>query len=233
MRFGRTVSKQLWTLQELLSPDRLSPYLVETDGDWPEAIALYDWNTRIGAAFFESIHYLEIGLRNAIHQTASAELGTDWLTATPTPLSPRARRAVSIAQKRAGGRGAPPGKTVAELPLGFWWSLLADEYNRRLWQPALRYAFEGPVRRRYLHSHLDEIRRLRNRIAHHEPIHSRNLHDDLDRVLDVSSRIGETLARHIASTTRVHEVLGERTLNRAQRAVRARHAAIPRTHREE
>jgi hypothetical protein len=92
-------------------------------------------------------------------------------------------------------------------PFGFWWSLLSDEYNRRLWQPALIHAFHGPVRRRTLHGELNDLRLLRNRIAHHEPIHTRALDSDFARLLDVATRIAGALGTHIASTSRVPDLL--------------------------
>ena len=201
------MSREQWTLHELLSPARMAPYLLARGDDWDAALALYDWNTVISAAFFESIHYLEIGLRNAMDQTAVDRLGADWLSSTSSLLTPRSRQAVVIAQGRAGGPGSPHGKVVAELPFGFWWSLLADEYNRRLWQPALRFAFDGPVRRRTLHAELDELRRLRNRIAHHEPIHTRALTMDFDRLVGTAARVGPALGEHVTTTSRVLTLL--------------------------
>lgn len=102
------------------------------------------------------------------------------------------------------------GKVVAELSFGFWWSLLADEYNRTLWEPCLRHAFDGRVRRRRLHRELDELRRLRNRIAHHEPIHARDLATDMERLVDTAGRISAVLRDHVEQTTRVPEVLAVR-----------------------
>jgi hypothetical protein len=187
----------------------MAPYLAARGGSWDAAVALYDWNTRVGAAFFESIHYLEVGLRNALDDAASVCLGEGWLAPTSTILTPRSRKTVMLAHRHAGGPTSPRGKLIAELPFGFWWSLLADEYNRRLWQPALQHAFEGPVRRRRLHSELDDLRRLRNRIAHHEPIHSRALDVDFDRFLDIAARLSAALAQHIVTTSRVRDLLAE------------------------
>lgn len=195
------------TLQKVLSHARMAPYLNAVDGDWEQAIKLYDFNTRIAAAFFESIHHLEVGLRNAVDDAAVIKFGSEWLTPWSPVLKPRARRTVALAIGHAGGPAAPRGKVVAELPFGFWWSLLADEYNRLLWQPALRDACEGQVRRRTLHAELDDLRRLRNRIAHHEPIHQRNLTADYGRVIDIATRVAAALGRHIATTSRVPGLL--------------------------
>lgn len=203
------MSREPWTLQGLLSPARMAPYLNAAGGSWEGALSLYDWNTSISAALFESLHYLEVGLRNALDGAASEHLGGDWLSSKAL-LGPRSRQAVVLAQGHAGGPDASHGKVIAELPFGFWWSLLADEYNRRLWQPALRHAFDGPVRRRTLHAELDEMRRLRNRIAHHEPVHTRALEEDFPRLLDIATRIADVLGEHIAETSSVPRLIEAR-----------------------
>lgn len=188
----------------------MAPYLAACEGDPERAIELYDWNVKVSSAFFESIHYLEVGLRNVMDEALSAAFGSTWLSPASPVLTDRSRKSIAIALKHAGGTTAPHGKIVAELPFGFWWSLLADEYNRPLWQPALRHAFEAPVRRRKLHAELDDVRRLRNRIAHHEPIHGRDLEADLARVVDLAGRVGAALGPHIAVTSRVPQVLANK-----------------------
>jgi hypothetical protein len=195
---------------DLLSPPRLAPYLAASHGDIDAAVTMYDWNSSISAAFFESIHYLEVGLRNAIDATVTHHIGAGWLSSECGLLTPNSRKVLALALRYAGGVHAGHGKIVAELPLGFWWSLLADDYNRRLWQPALRHAFEGSTRRRLLHADLDEVRRLRNRIAHHEPVHHRDLPGDYRRILDVSRRVSPVLSEHIEATTRVLHILANR-----------------------
>ncbi|TWD79698.1 hypothetical protein FB561_0762 [Kribbella amoyensis] len=166
-----------WTLEDLLSRARLAPYLTTCSGRIPDALILYGWNSEVSGAFFESLHYLEVGLRNAMDRqltgwAASCGARKAWYVDEVVPLSPPTRAKIAVARHNAtrDDRAEVPGKVVAELPFGFWWSLLGDEYNRRLWQPCLRYAFDGPVRRLRLHSELNGLRLLRNRIAHHEPI---------------------------------------------------------------
>ncbi|TCC33343.1 hypothetical protein [Kribbella sindirgiensis] len=206
-----------WTLENLLSEARLGPYLAATDGSLTSALRLYDWNTQASSAFHEELHYVEVGLRNAMDRQLAAwakGLGaqSSWYADSRVPLTPRTRRKVADARNNAtrGGRPELHGKVVAELMLGFWWSLLSDEYNRRLWQPCLQYAFDGPVRRTRLHSELDELRRLRNRIAHHEPIHGRDLLADHQRVLDVARRISPRLSERVEAVSRVPKLLVER-----------------------
>lgn len=206
-----------WTLDELLSRPRLRRYLDATAGDRSAALELYSWNSQVSAAFYESLHYLEIGLRNAMDlqlcQFVKDRGGTSrWYVDPVVPLTGYTRRRIAEARAFAIRGGVPEvhGKVIAELMLGFWWSLLADEYNRRLWQPCLRDAFEAPVRRAQLHGALDGLRLLRNRIAHHEPIYNRDLAVVYRTLLDTALRISPALRDRIDETSRVPVVLASR-----------------------
>lgn len=212
-------SRPPWQMEKLLSPARMRPYLATVPaGAWSDAVALYDWNTRVGAAFFEDLHYLEVGLRNAMDITlvdyaVSLNTTDSWFSTTRIHLSPGSRRVITKARDRATGGGAVPevhGKVIAELSFGFWSSLLSDSYNRSLWAPCLKDAFDGQVRRQRLHAALDQMRVLRNRIAHHEPLHSRDLDADHRVLLDSAGRVAAPLRSHIESLTRVPDVLDDR-----------------------
>ncbi|HEY0889454.1 MAG TPA: hypothetical protein VGE38_07580 [Nocardioides sp.] len=96
----------------------MAPYLRACGEDWERAVDLYDWNAKVSAAFFESIHYLEVGLRNVMDQAVCVAFGTAWLSPASSVLTYRSRKAVSIALAHAGGTAAPHGKVVAELPFG-------------------------------------------------------------------------------------------------------------------
>ncbi|WP_157361974.1 hypothetical protein [Haloechinothrix halophila] len=57
---------------------------------------------------------------------------------------------------------------------------------------------------------MTKLRKLRNRIAHHEPIHARDLAADFTRLLDSAGRVAADLAAHIDLTSRVPAVLMQR-----------------------
>lgn len=205
-------------LAQLLSQARLAPYkLAVAGGKLDAALELYVWNLSAAMAMFETIHYFEVGLRNTMHEALEAwarRLGaTDpWYRDPLVPLDPGSRAKIRQAIGRAtdhGARPERPGGVVAELTFGFWWSLLAANYNRTLWQPCLRTAFPG-ARRQKLHDALDHIRILRNRIAHHEPIHTRDLLADYLVLVDTAERISPRLAWWIDNTSRVPVVLRQR-----------------------
>lgn len=208
----------------LLSKPRLNAYKAAVShGRLEPALELYAWNLAIGSAFFESIHYLEVALRNTIDGsltawTAATTAGgpvlapTPWYRSAPSLLSAESQQKVAYAIKCATEKGSRPevhGRVVAELSFGFWWSLLADSYSRSLWQPCLRSAFPN-ARRGRLHADLDDVRKLRNRIAHHEPIHHRCLGDDYNKLLATAERISPRLPWWIDTTSRVPAVLAQR-----------------------
>jgi hypothetical protein len=195
----------------------LAPYLEACGQSISDALELYDWNAQASSAFHESIHYLEVGLRNALDRElmrwADSHGATrPWYVDPVVPLTPQSRKKVDEARRNAMRGGIPEvhGKVIAELTFGFWWSLLAAEYNSRLWAPCLQHAFDGSVRRNRLHAALNDIRLLRNRIAHHEPIHRRDLARDYSGLVRTAAGISPFLSARIESTTRVPSVLARK-----------------------
>ena len=187
-------TQQVLDLEAVLSPPRFGTYLRATGGDRHRAMELYCWNTDLAAAFYVMLQFCEIGTRNGAVEAVEAEFGPNWhLNRGFYRTLPRLR----------GGRGYQPsddittqgrrqpttGKVVAELKFAFWQYLFVQGQDGRLWDKHLRAAFPGiPANlsvaqaRAQIHSDIEEIRRFRNRIAHHEPIFSRDLKKDYQRL---------------------------------------------------
>ena len=163
-------------IRDVLSIPRFAPYLARTNGDVDAAIRLYKWNVEISAAFYTSLHCLELGLRNAMHDRLRTRFGrADWWVVAP--LSDNGKRTVSSAVEKLVGRSGrryTADDIVAELSFGFWVSLVSRgaAYDRTLWVPALHRAFPFyRGKRKPLHDNLLAMVLLRNRIMHHEPVH--------------------------------------------------------------
>ena len=201
-----------------LSAPRLNPYLQACGSKLDDAVELYLWNMRLSSAFFESLHLLEVGLRNCMHDALTcwcdqrSDVTDPWYRAPQLSLSPKTKTKIQEACRIVNSNGGAelPGRVVAELSFGFWWSLLAQEYNRSLWQPCLNKAFVPRTGRDRLHGSLNTLRRLRNRVAHHEPLHTRDLLTDYRVLLDTAERISMRFAWFIDSTSRVPAVLALR-----------------------
>ncbi len=197
----------------LLSVPRLTTYTNACGGDVKAAIELYQWNLEVSSALFTAIHYFEVALRNTIDVRLTKDFGgaQSWFDAPNTPLSGGARRKVSQAKGRVADAGhqITHGRVIAELSLGFWWTLFAESYNRTLWAPSLRGAFPR-ARRDRLHAEIDKIRLLRNRIAHHEPLIAHDLQAEYARILQTAEQMDVRLAWWIDATSRIGSTLDRR-----------------------
>jgi hypothetical protein len=172
-------------IERSLSRDRLEKYLATSGNDIDPALALYERNTRLAAAFYAPLQTLEICLRNHLDEHLRATYKADWMTNGIPPLNDWAQREIRGAEKNLGAarRAVTRGAIVAELHFGFWISLLAPQYDATLWRSACHKAFRANgkgLARKVVHGRFNAIRRFRNRVAHHEPI----FHADLQRTHD-------------------------------------------------
>lgn len=204
-------------LETALSSDRLTAYLRETGGDKGRALRLYLWNTETSAAFYSPLQGLEIALRNALHRELSSIYGAHWYDTPSTPLTPRAKDLIreaksSIAHNK---KQVIPPRVVAELSFGFWVSLLgpgpSGTYEMQLWRPILYKAFPHKrLSRKEVHNPLDQLRLLRNRIAHHEPIFQRSLINEHQSILQIISWVCPYTAAWITHHSTVPSIVATR-----------------------
>lgn len=87
---------------------------------------------------------------------------------------------------------ASTGKVVDELKFVFWQSMFTSRHDTRLWNTRLASSLPGALAgstekalRERIYRDLETIRRVRNRVAHHEPIFTRDLQSDLNRMLEL------------------------------------------------
>lgn len=175
-------------LRNSVSAERLQRYETIAAGDSAQALRLYIWNTALSEALYGTIQGLEITLRNKMHDRFVAQFGIRWYDTAGMGLQHvqqdqvlRAKQ--SLQQQR---KPAEPPRVVAELSFGFWVGLLGRRYENHLWRPHLRHLFVHAPRaflRKDAHRVLDDVRLLRNRIAHHEPILHRPLQQEYGLVL--------------------------------------------------
>lgn len=97
---------------------------------------------------------------------------------------------------------------VAVLNWGFWTGLLAKRYEQ-LWRSHFRKVFrsEGPLTRAQIFQPLDDLRRLRNRIAQHEPILNRNIAADYASIIELVSYISPDSADWVDAQSQVAAVI--------------------------
>lgn len=203
-----------------ISDARFHAFFEASGQDHGRAVALYNWNAEVSAAFLEVLYHLEILLRNAIdHQfpdTASdASLSicvADVWLCDPDLLTNESRERVNEAIQRltVENRPATRGRVVASLSFGFWRALFGGRYED-LWRSHLRGTFpNGNGRRRQVNSLVSSIGQFRNRVAHHEAIFSLDLEKKHREQLELAGLIDTEAGDYIAALSRVNKLLLER-----------------------
>lgn len=131
-------------LEQLISSDRFGAYVHATGGDRIRAVALYQWNAAISAAFYETLHYVEVIFRNALHHQLEAvhatiagrSPGAAWFDEPSWVAHHWFHEQAAAARDKAVGTAGHnparprPGKVVAELPFGFWRYLVTPATSR-------------------------------------------------------------------------------------------------------
>ncbi|WP_375454741.1 hypothetical protein [uncultured Methylobacterium sp.] len=111
------------------------------------------------------------------------------------------------------------GKVVAELKFAFWEKIFSAGQDARLWIPHMRTAFPAvdpvkpiPVLRAEAYDALWHVRKLRNRIAHHEPIFTRDIAVEYARIHDIISWRSPVAAAWMDRTQGVTALIGAKPI---------------------
>ncbi|MBH0022939.1 Abi family protein [Salinibacterium sp. SWN248] len=221
------VNSQQWSFYEQhFATARLQHYLDACGGDLVAAVRLYEWNAAVSAAFWESLSFLEVGLRNAIdlelttiHESKgraghwifddAKELGRDR-------FGPRQHKqpykdvAIAIERVRRNGMPVSPGQIISEISFGFWHQMVSKG-QVFLW-PDLAGAFPNSPNRgqKTVQEPVARLRDFRNRIGHHHRIWSSDLAARYDDLLTVAGYLDVDFASWIDDRSRVIEVLAQK-----------------------
>lgn len=181
--------KKVSALRKTLSASRMTNYDAAA-GTQEIAIELYAWNAEVSSAFLFPLHVCEVVVRNAVAECFEIKYGSNWpwVTSFERSLNNRLKEDLSRA-KDSVGNTKKTGKVIAELNFFFWQSIFTRSHDFRIWNQYLLTAFPNldnknpiPPQREGIYQVLDELRHLRNRIAHHEPIFKRDLLEDYKKI---------------------------------------------------
>ncbi|MDD4384916.1 MAG: hypothetical protein PHD06_07030 [Bacteroidales bacterium] len=165
-------------VERIISKERLEPYLNYHNNDLSKAITHYKSNILISESFYPLLAVLEIGLRNSIdYQLTKRFNDKEWydnkefvIIATRFQIDRISQARTNIYSEK---KEITPGRIISELSFGFWTSLFDTKFEMTLWKN-LRLAFPNCPKiirkRKTMSSKFNGIRKLRNRIFHHEAI---------------------------------------------------------------
>lgn len=184
-------------IKATLSTPRIETYEAATPGDstLSRALALYAWNAQVSAALLAPLHICEVSIRNAISEAIAAAHGPQWpwsagfVRSLPNPVVGYNARSDLLSARV---NKTTTGQVIADLKFVFWQTMVTRRFDARLWAHHLRTVLphaDGNNTtaqiRSMVYSELEQIRKLRNRIAHHEPIFQRNLTIDFQKIHDL------------------------------------------------
>lgn len=159
------------------------------------SLRLYAWNAAVSGALLPVLHVCEVAVRNAVSDVLEAVYGPRWPWSPVFEGSlPRPRLGYNprndLTSARQGVRTV--GKVIPELKFAFWQKMFTVRNDTRLWDPHLLRVFPNldpavsvAAHRQMIYGQLEDIRKLRNRIAHHEPIFTRNLTKDYATIMSL------------------------------------------------
>jgi len=165
-------------IERIISSERLDPYLRYHNQAFDKAVEHYKANIEISEAFYPMLSILEIGLRNNIdYQLTRKYKDENWFENNDFIKIVSSYQIDNISDARKNihreKKVITPGKIIAELSFGFWTSLFDTRFEMTLWKN-LRLAFPNCPKkirkRKTMSSKFNGIRKLRNRIFHHEGI---------------------------------------------------------------
>jgi len=202
-------------LETALATERLDAY--RQDGaDQVIAMARYLLNMSLCESLYSPLQFSEIALRNAIHSHLSACFASEeWYNVIPDgKLLPWQIKQIVKAKNtlRDAHKPETPGGVVAELNFGFWTGFFNKKHARTgLGFSVTNNVFSCSPKSERVLTMLDNrwnrIRRLRNRVFHHERIlHWVDLDDQHSALLEVTGWISSDL-RELAEALDRYKVI--------------------------
>lgn len=158
-----------------ISVERLSSYGNLNKDPVEVVIAKYLWNCALSEALYQSLHWLEITLRNNVNFAASQAFGSSWLINNDHLLHNEKSQVQDVIKRlRTEGKSTCQGDITAALNFGFWTSLFRKDYEQKL-RSVLKNVFPyvtptSDRTRKHISDRLHTIRKFRNRVFHFESI---------------------------------------------------------------
>lgn len=184
-----------------LSAPRFLRYSKAANGDDLAAIELYQWNAKLAQSLYIYTQAWEIALRNRLDGFLCWKYNTSWpyderraVRQFANQDKKKLREAIDRQERYREAKPAPRSAIIADLPAGFWVSLLSASYDIPfVWRHNIRRVFphEATLGAKEAHAICERLLELRNRIAHHEPIFHLpllGLHEQMRRIVTAMCR---------------------------------------------
>ncbi|WP_257161624.1 hypothetical protein [Corynebacterium cystitidis] len=199
---------------EGFSEPRVKPYMEAAQGDKTVALQLYSWNAQMAGAALEQLAHLEVLLRHAVDTQLSdkvneASRGIPWFLLPPYYTSQAENIETVRSRLRPLGRETRD-QIVAGLSFGFWSGWFGSKHDE-LWRQTLHRAFpHSSGNRKEISALVEQIRKFRNRVAHHDSLLKVDIGFEMEAVFRLASLINKDASEWMKKTDRTRAVVAKR-----------------------
>lgn len=201
---------------------RMKPFLDATNGK-AEALKLYAWQSQMAGAALEQISHLEVLLRHPIDTQLSLFMDEEegkipWFLLPP--FYPAQAEAIDLTRQRLREQKRETrDQIIAGLSFGFWTGWLGAKYED-LWRQSLHAGFpNGSGKRKEIARLVEQIRKFRNRVAHHDSLLNMDVVFEMQAVFELARIIDEDAAKWMKSVDRTQEVGALKPVNPADTVI--------------
>ncbi|ACB00926.1 MULTISPECIES: Abi family protein [Cyanophyceae] len=196
MQLQRPSYNKFAHFQEAISSNRLEAYRSASSDNEYHLLANYLWNISLCESLYPALHAFEIALRNSMNEAISRLFYKDWLHKKYSKiLDNKESKIIEDAFRRLEKEKkiASTSNLISTLTLGFWVSLSYSRYEdaNKLYPKLFRdsdflpHLPKSKRTRKIICKSFTSIRKLRNKIFHHDPIwKDRNLQAEYDNILE-------------------------------------------------
>ncbi len=223
------VFAQAQALKEMLSQPRMAVYIREANGDPELAFRLYRWNIILSESLLMPFHFLEVAFRNRLSDLLFARTNVNWpmvafgdrswqQNINPIPGFPATPQwEIEKTRNKLNGnsrRVVTADCIISQMMFGFWVKLFNADYDQFLWtggvHPKVFPHAPANVDRNYARRKLEELRIMRNRIAHHEIIFTKRPVATNDLLEEICDWMDPDLHHLVRTTSDFRKVNGGR-----------------------
>ena len=206
-------------VERIISQERLEPYLKRHNNDLTKALYHYKCNILFSQAFYPILAVLEVGLRNSIDYQMTLKFNDERWYDNHEYIKIASRFHIDrISQARTNimseKKEITSGRIISELAFGFWTSMFDVKFEKTLWKN-LRLAFpncpKNIRKRKTMSAKFNAIRKLRNRVFHHEAItwNLNVLHNYKNDIIEGLNWLDKDLVKWASELNNVDEVINK------------------------
>ena len=183
-------------IRDAFSSEKLLIYNKWVGSDKSKSVALCTLNMLVAESLYPAIHIFEDTLHDKINCSLNKHIGKNWCFHDRVKFTSNHER-LAVNSKLAKLRKKNSEKNANRLFVSeanlFYWTNILNPINKHLWNKGIKEIFKSDteVSQLYLFNKINQLRKLRNQIAHHNPIIDNDLEGQYDDCREILGMLSE------------------------------------------